>query len=632
MRAPLEALLAAGPLLGDGGTGTSLVERGVPPGASFEALNLENPDLVADVHRAFVAAGARLVETNTFGANGFKLAAHGLADRVADINRAGVAIARRVADAAGDAAPAEDAGPPATAVPGHAVVVSGSVGPLGVHMAPYGRVQPGQARAAFREQIEALADAGADLLSIETQVDLAEAEQAVGAARDVCDLPVLLTATFTRDDRMLMGPTPEQAARRFVELGADAIGVNCSQGPAQVLRIIEAMRVIAGDTPIVARPNAGGPQQVGGRLLYPATAQYFAEYAEALVTAGARIIGGCCGTGPAHIEARAAALERGDGPRVEALPPTEEAASPVGATAPSALAAKLEAGRFVIAVEMDPPRSASAAPLLASAESLADAGADAITIADSPMARLRMSPWAACRLIQEHTGIDTVLHFPTRGRNLLRVQGDLLAAHALGIRNVFVCMGDPTAIGDYPEAASDADVAPSGLIALITQAFNRGTDRSGASIGEATRFLVGCALNLNADDLERECRLLRRKIDSGADFALTQPVYDVDVVTRFRAAYERRHGELRLPLLVGILPPVSVRHAAFLHNEVPGIRIPDDVQERLRRAGDHAAKEGVDVAGGIAEGLVEHAGGIYLMPPFGRFDLAVELIDAVHRR
>lgn len=606
-------LLGEAPVLSDGGMGTALVDQGVPPEASMEAVNLEDPDAVTGVHRAFVEAGARFVETNTFAANRYKLASFGLAERVEEVNRAGVELARSVSP-----------------------VVAGSVGPLGVHLAPYGRVRPEEARAAYAEQIAALAGAGVDLLCVETQTDLGEMEQALAAAREVTTLPVIVSATFTRDDRTLLGSSAAQVASRLVELGVDAIGVNCSQGPAQVLRLIRAMHEVSGTVPLVARPNAGGPVQVAGRLLYPATPEYFGEQALALVQAGASVVGGCCGTGPDHIRAMGAALE--EGARVPAAvtlarPALPEA--PPGPSERSGLGAALAEGRFAVAVETDPPRSSSAEQLLAGALTLSDAGADVITVADSPMARMRMSPWAACRLVQEHVGIETVLHFPTRGRNILRIQGDLLAAHALGIRNVFVCLGDPTSIGDYPDATSNVDVAPTGLIKLVAKGFNAGTDQVGASIGEATGFVVGCALNLGARDLDRECALLQRKIRSGADFALTQPIYDVAVLERFREAYERRHGALELPLLVGILPPVSERHAAFLHNEVPGIEVPVALRERLRAAGDRAVEEGVIASTELARRLPGLAAGMYLMPPFGRFDIAAELVEAVageHRR
>ncbi len=611
--AELRRTLAEGPLLADGGMGTSLIARGAPVGACLEAMNLEDPADVEQVHRGFAAAGARLIVTNTFGANRFRLAAYGLADRVGAINRAGVSIARRAG----------------------AQIVAGSVGPLGVRLAPYGRVGLEDALAAYAEQVAALVEGGADLVLIETQSDLREIEQALAAARTAAPgVAVVASATFTRDDRTLLGETPGQVASRLVELGADAIGVNCGEGPAQVLRVLRAMRPAAGDVPLVARPNAGGPAEVGGRFVYPATPGYVAEHALAFVEEGAAVVGGCCGTGPEHTSAIAAALRSGRhlgvqvAERVETSAESGEPDAPGGAT--TALAAALEAGRFVIAVEMEPPRSTSAARLVAAAGTLRDAGADVIDVADSPMAKMRMSAWAACRLVEEQLGVETVLHFPTRGRNLLRLQGDLLGAHALGIRNLFVCVGDPVTIGDYPQGSGNVDVTATGLLALIADEFNRGRDRAGSSIGEPTSFFAGAAVAPNASDLERECRLLKKKVDAGARFLLSQPLYETDGLARLRETYERVAGApLHVPVLAGVLPLVTVRHAEFLHNEVPGIAIPPAARARLERAGDDAAREGVVMAAELAAGLREAgAAGVYVMPQFGRYDLAAEVVEA----
>jgi methionine synthase / methylenetetrahydrofolate reductase (NADH) len=614
-REAFKALLEEGPLLGDGGTGTSLDAAGVAPEACFDELNASRPDVVAGVHRAFAEAGSRFVETNTWGANRYKLDKHGLADRTRELNIAGANLAR---------------------VSPH-VLVAGSVGPLGVRLAPYGRVQPEEARAAFAEQIAALAEGGVDFLSIETHSDVAEIECAIAAARSVApDLPILASFTFTQDDRTPLGDAPEDVARRLAELDVDAIGVNCSQGPSQVLRIVTAMRPHAKKTPMSAMPNAGGPARVGGRIHYPATPEYFGEHAGAFLGAGVSILGGCCGTGPEHIAAMARALREpatAAAIRVEAEHAEEVAELPTAALPFTAFARKLLSGRFVINVEMEPPRSASVAKLIAAAETLAEAGADAVSVADSPMAKMRMSAWAACTLIQQQGGIETVLHFPTRGRNLLRVQGDLLAAYALGVRNVFAVMGDPTAIGDYPEATDNVDLVPSGLIALIKSSFNLGLDRTGASIGEATSFVVGCAVNLNAPDLQREARTLKKKIDAGADFALSQPIYDRAKLDAFFEVYERRWGEpLMLPLLVGLLPLRTVRHAEFLHNEVPGIEIPESIRDRMRQAGGDSWKEGLAIADELAADLRDGAAGLYLIPPFGRYDVASELIERIRDR
>ena len=610
--------LASGePLLADGAMGTLLHARGVPIDACFDELNLTRPDLVAEIHREYIEAGARLIETNTFGANPFKLAAHGLETKLEDVNAAAVRLARHAAEA-----------------PKDAVLVAGSVGPLGVRLAPFGRIQPEQAAAAFRRQIAALVDSGVDLLLFETHTDVRELSLAIETARSISVLPIVASMTYTRDDRTLLGDSPAQVCGALLRAGADVIGANCSGGPAQLLRILHAMRQAAPTARFSIMPNAGWPERVAGRILYTATPEYFAEHARAFRQAGASIIGGCCGTTPPHIAAMRQALELpsngAEATFVEVLP--VPAPAPRSPDQPTQLARLLSAGRFVTSVELDPPRGFSTHKLLAAAHLLAEAGVDVINVADSPMARMRMSPWAVCHLIQSETALETVLHFPTRGRNLLRIQGDLLAAHALGVRNVFVVMGDPTAVGDYPEAMDDYDVPPSGLIQLIKHHFNAGVDQAGADIGGATSFVVGCAVNLCAPDLEREARVLHRKVKAGADFILSQPVYDAEVVRSFRRLYASAFGPLTTPLLVGLLPLHNARHASFLHNEVPGIKIPGPVRERIAHAGADAPAEGVRLAGELLEELADQVQGIYLMPAFQRFDLAAEVVDRARQR
>lgn len=602
------------PLLADGAMGTLLHSQGIPFEQCFDELNLSRAEMVFQIHRQYVEAGAQILLTNTFGANRYKLSRHGLDGKVAEINRAGVELARRAAEMAG-----------------RLVFVAGDVGPLGVRIAPYGRVRPEQAYQAFAEQIAALSEAGADLIVIETMSDLHEVQLAVQAARQVCSLPLVASLTFTRDDRTLLGDAPAQVARVLSEAGVDVIGVNCSGGPAQVLRILKQMRSVAPQARFWAKPNAGWPEQVGERIRYPAEAGYFGEYALAFCQAGANVVGGCCGTTPAHIAAMQASLARFPQgcavPQIEWTPPLDEVA--VSEAPPSELAQKLAQGRFVISVEMDPPRGLSTHKLVAAASLLREAGADVINVADTPMARMRMSAWAVCDVVQRQVGIETTLHFPTRGRNLLRVQGDLLAAHALGIRNVFVVMGDPTAIGDYPEAMDNYDLVPSGLIKLIKQGFNLGVDHSGVSIGQPTQFFVGAALNLVPAEQEKEMKNLRRKLRAGADFFITQPIYRAEDGERFLEEYARLYGALGRPLLVGILPLVTLRHARFLHHEVPGIFIPEEIQERLERAGDGAAQVGVEIAVELIEKIKPWAQGVYLMPQFNRFDLIAEVIEAV---
>jgi homocysteine S-methyltransferase len=606
------------PLLGDGAMGTLLNARGVSFEQCFDALNLTDPGLVSDIHRAYIEAGSQVIQTNTFGANRYKLAGHGLEQQLAEINRAGVALARQVALDSG-----------------REVLVAGDVGPLGVRLAPFGRVQPEQACQAFAEQIRALCAAGADLIILETMSDLNEIRAAVSAARQVfaqlaAPLPVVASLTFTRDDRTLLGDTPAQAATTLHAAGADVIGVNCSGGPAQILRILRQMRQAVPQARLSAMPNAGWPEQVGGRIMYPARPDYFGDYARAFREAGACLIGGCCGTTPQHIAAMRAALENtSSGGTLNGLAITslESEFETSSSDKPSQLAEKLAAGRFVISVEMDPPRGLSTHKLLAGASLLAEAGADVINIADSPRARMRMSPWAVCSVIQREFNVETTLHFPTRGRNLLRVQGDLLAAHALGIRNVFVVMGDPTEIGDYPDAMDNYDLVPSGLIQLIKQGFNAGIDHAGVEIGQPTSFFVGCALDPTPLDPQRELRNLRRKILAGADFILTQPVYQPEAAGEFLKRYAELFGPPGIPVLAGVLPLSGPRHAAFLNNEVPGISIPAEIQRRLQEAGEAAPQAGVRVALELIEAMRPWASGVYLMPAFNRYDLAAEIIE-----
>jgi len=410
------------------------------------------------------------------------------------------------------------------------------------------------------------------------------------------------------------------------------IGVNCSGGPAQILRIIRQMHKAVPDARLSAMPNAGWPERVGGRIMYPASPDYFGDYARALREAGSCLIGGCCGTTPKHIAEMQEALKKpGLNVLANGIGISFEDSEPslITADQPSKLSRKLASGEFVVSVEMDPPRGLSTHKLMAGASLLAEGGADVINIADSPMARMRMSPWAVCNLIQREFHVETVLHFPTRGRNLLRVQGDLLAAHAMDIRNVFVVMGDPTEIGDYPDAMDDFDLVPSGLIRLIKCGFNVGLDHAGVEIGQPTSFFVGCALNLNPQDIDREIKYLHRKIESGADFILTQPVFQPEVAESFLEKYQHEKGTLQVPILVGVLPIINHRHAGFLHNEVPGIVIPESIQQRIIDAGEGAPQEGVRIAVELIQQMRSWTKGIYLMPAFNRYDLAVQILDQV---
>lgn len=598
-----QALLAERVLLADGGTGTALLDQGHDDGVC-ETLNVSARDSVRDIHESFVRAGSDLVITNTFGANRFRLASVDAQDRVDQVNLAGVARARESG----------------------AEFVAGSVGPLGVRLAPYGRVSREQAVEAFSEQIASLVQGGVDLLVLETFSDLMEALAAMDAAiRTAPKTAVIATLTFTRDDRTLLGETPTSVARSLQEAGAVAIGANCSEGPDQILRVLAEMQRAIPGHPLIAKPNAGGPQRRDGRTRYTASPEYVARYVPAYLEAGARIIGGCCGTGPAHVAALRQALD--DPAGVDAVhlqvSETRDVDQVEGGNAPAShLVDALAAKRWIITVEMEPPHGPGPARMIAAAETLRDAGATTVNVADSPRAQLRMAPWAAAHLIQDEAGIETILHFPTRGRNLLRIQSDLLASHALGIRNLFAVLGD--AVG--PNAGDLGEVTPSGLIAMVSQQLNAGVDRSGAALGEPTRFAIGCAVNPNAEDLDREIRVLRRKQDAGAVYALTQPMYDPGVLERFLLRYEEIHGALELPLLAGLLPLASARHAEFLQNEVPGIEIPESVRKRMGAATDERS-EGRAIALELVEALKPQVAGVYLIPAFRRYDAAAELID-----
>lgn len=604
------------PLLADGAMGTMIHAHGITFDKCFDELNVTQPSVVADIHRTYIDAGAQIILTNTFGSNKYRLSTHGLQSKVKEMNTAAVSLARRVVEASFKE-----------------VLIAGDVGPLGARLAPFGRVKPEQAFAAFKEQIEALVSTGVDLILIETMSDLYEVAEAVKAARDVDqEIPIVASMTFTRDDTTLLGDNAKKVAIELTKMGVDVIGINCSSGPSQVLRLLNVMRRTAPEEKFLVKPNAGWPERIGARIMYPATPEYFGDYAMAYVDAGASIIGGCCGTTPLHIAAMRAAL---DSPRSAArkdhvttsFVEKEEGTSP--AEQPTQLAQKLSAKQFVIGVEMHPPRGFSTHKLLAGAHLLSEAGADVVNVVDAPMARMRMSAWAVCHLLQDNAKIETVLHFPTRGRNLLRVQGDLLAAHALSIRNVFVMMGDPTSIGDYPNASDNYDVVPSGLIKLIKQGFNTGVDHAGIDIGKPTSFFVGCAVNLCAPDPDKEIKTLQKKIKAGADFALTQPIFETKMAREFLKRYHDLYGELNLPLMAGVMPLFNNKHANFMHNEVPGIFIPESLRDRMQKSGENGAVEGIKIASELLIELREVVQGVYLMPPFGRYDLAAEIIDLV---
>jgi methionine synthase / methylenetetrahydrofolate reductase(NADPH) len=603
---PFVERLRQGFLLADGGMGTLLYARGVGYDHCFELLNIERPDLIRAVHADYLAAGARLIETNTFGGNAVRLAEHDLSGRAHELNLAGAQLARAVADT----------------IPG--TWVAGSVGPLGVHLAPIGHVAHERAAQLFADQVAALAAGGADVILIETMRDLDEALIALSAAHLACDLPVIVSVTFGEDGLTASGHTPEAVVAALEAAGADVIGANCSTGPAPMLDVMARMAAVTG-TPLSAMPNAGLPAVVNGRFIYTSPPGYMGDVMAQMAATGVALVGGCCGTTPDHIAAIGAALAGGrpEGLRLSFPAPDEPGGpAPAALTGPTALARAL-GERFAVTVEVDPPRGFNFAAALPKLRPLAECGlVDALNVADSPRAQARMSALAMGALIQGELGLETVLHMGCRHRNLVAIHSELLGAHALGIRNMFVVMGDLPANGDYPDATVVNDITATGLMKLLAT-FNRGVDVNGRRLDQPTAFHVGCAFNFGAADLDRELALLEKKLESGARFALSQPVYEAGAVER---AVDRLGGRFPVPVLVGVLPLWNARHAAFLHNEVPGIIIPAPVMDAMVRAGEHGRAAGVRLARELLADLTGAVQGAYFMPPFEKYDLVPEIV------
>jgi methionine synthase I (cobalamin-dependent)/5,10-methylenetetrahydrofolate reductase len=627
MAHPLLDRLDAGVLLGDGAMGTMLYEAGHELDTCLDALNLTHPATVALVHRSYLNAGADIIETNTFGANRYRLELHGLADKVRDVNFRGVKIAREERE-----------------ISGRPVLVAGSIGPTGRTLEPYGTLPKEEAQEAFAEQIGALLEAGVDLLMIETMGDLNEMDAAIAAAREASDLPIIALMTFAEDGLTLSGASPEQVIRHLAEQRVDIVGANCSVGPQRLLGVIRRMHEELSNTAtaegaprIAAVPNAGWPSRVGSRLIYQSSPEYFAQFAQEAMSAGARLIGGCCGTTAAHTNAMRHAIDSGNadnhpspngrtsqssGPQVTviSIPESDEEDTEVK---------KALGKRFLKCVEIDPPKGLNPQKALDGARMLKEAGVDAINVADSPMARVRMSAMMLCYLIQHQIGIETIIHFTTRDRSLMGLQSELLGAHAAGVRNILALTGDPPSLGDYPDSSAVYDVDSIGLIRVIRR-MKQGEDSSGSSIGRAANFTIACAVDPTKPNLDEEVRRLREKIGAGADFVMTQPIFDMRVWTNFLELYGV--DRLPVPVMIGILPLQSSRHAEFLHNEVPGITLTDDARERMRKAGNSGRKEGVKMAQELLHELRPHAEGVYLMPSFGRYEVAAEVIQVLEDR
>jgi methionine synthase / methylenetetrahydrofolate reductase (NADH) len=604
-------------LVCDGAMGTMLYSRGVFINKSFDALNLAQPDLVEDVHREYVRAGADVLETNTFGANRIKLGSFGLADKLKDINIAGVRLARR---AAGDRA-----------------YVAGSIGPLGIRIEPWGKTGVDEARDYFREQAQALVEGGVDLFILETFRDLNEIGAAIDAVRSVSDLPIVAQMTTEEDGNTQDGTPPEQFAPELEKRGATIIGVNCAVGPAPMLETIERMEAVT-RVNLSAQPNAGKPRDVEGRNIYLCSPEYMASYARRFIQHNVRLVGGCCGTTPEHIKQIKAAIRSGTGahPEAAASPAAIEKARgtrPAGIAAPpirreqkSRLAGELVRGRFVIGVELLPPRGFEAEPAIQRARELKRYGVDVINIPDGQRAGARLSALSMAVLIEQQAGIETLLHYSCRDRNLLGIQSDLLGAHAMGIRNLLLITGDPGRVGDYPDATAVFDVDSIGLTNVVAR-FNHGSDMGGQPIGAPTGFHIGVSANPAASNLDEELRRFDYKVEAGAEFVMTRPVFDLVAFERFL----KRIEHARLPVIAGVFPFDSVRNAEFMANEVPGIRVPDALIERMRRADGQAAAaaEGIQIAREISGGLRRMVQGVQVSTQSGNIDAALAVIDGL---
>lgn len=606
MEHPFVARLRRGPLLADGAMGTELFSRGVPSDQCLDALNLAEPNVVQQVHRDYIAAGSELIETNTFGANRFRLDPFGLAERVRDINRQGTRIAREARE-----------------IMGEHVFVAGSIGPSGAAIPPLGNVTFEEIGTALAEQAEGLAESGADLLVFETFTNLDELTAAIRATKKVCDLPIVAQMSFGDGLRTASGHDLAEVADTLGHLGVAVIGANCGVGPQQALAIAEQLR--RDDRLVAVQPNAGYPVRVRGRVAYLATPEYFGNFAAAAVTRAARLVGGCCGTTPAHVAAMRPMI-RTDSPRttitVPARPKTEPSRPPAADAEPrTRLAGKLDRGEFIVSVELDPPKGVNPAKALRGAAALKEAGADLINIGDSPMAKVRMSALGLALLIQQNVGLETLIHFTGRDRNLMAIQSDLLGAHALGIRHVIALTGDQMRSSAGPRVSTVWDVDAIGLIGILKR-MNEGFDATGTSIGRPTNFLIACAVSPNAEDVEHEIERFRRKIEAGANFAMSQPLFSMEQLERF---HDRLGGAVPIPHVLGIVPLESYRQAEFLHNEVPGFSIPEDIRERLRVAGDHAAEEGLRIAAEFVEQARRHVSGVYIITSYGRYDAALSL-------
>jgi methionine synthase I (cobalamin-dependent)/5,10-methylenetetrahydrofolate reductase len=616
MRTFREILESDGVFVFDGAMGTRLYDKGVYINRSYDELNLTAPDLVRDVHEEYVRAGADLIETNSFGATRHKLQAYGLEERVVQINTAAARLAKEAA--------------------GEKALVAGAIGPLGLRIEPYGPTSFDEAKGMFMEQVRGLLDGGVDLFILETFSELPAVEQAIRAVRELSDLPIVAQMTIQMDGNTSFGTTPENFTARLAELGVDVIGLNCGVGPTHVLSALETMREVT-DKPLSAQPNAGLPRDVQGRQFYMGSPEYMATFARRFVQAGARFVGGCCGTTPTHIKLISDSI-RSISPRqtqvfaaqaqakvVDLKPQDVEVVDP---ETRSNWSRKIARGEFVTSVEVLPPKGCDAEKTLESIRLLKDAGVDAVNIPDGPRAQTRMSAQATAVLVEREIGIEAVLHYCCRDRNLLGMMSDLLGAAALGLHNLLIITGDPPKMGPYPDATAVFDIDSIGLTNMVSK-LNHGLDIGNNPIGKPTAFSIGVGVNPGAVNLEEEIRRFEWKVEAGAEYAITQPVFDTAQLRTFLD----RISHVKIPIVAGIWPLVSYRNAEFLHNEVPGVNVTPEILERMRIASEkgkeEAREEGILIARESLLEVRDVIAGVQVSAPFGNVRYALQVFDVL---
>lgn len=600
----------------DGAMGTRLYDKGIYINRSYDELNLTNPELVREVHEEYIKAGADIIETNSFGATRHKLQPYGLEGKLAEINTAAARIARQAA--------------------GEKVFVAGAIGPLGIRIEPFGPTSFDEAKELFKEQASALLEGLVDLFILETFSELSVIEQAVKAVKELCDLPIVAQMTIQMDGNTTFGTTPEHFTADLDSWGVDVIGLNCGMGPTHVLNALEKMREVT-DKPLSAQPNAGLPRDVGGRQFYMGSPEYMATFAKRFVQAGARFVGGCCGTTPTHIKLIADSI-RSISPRqlqgkhhvvhtrVHDLKP--EDVSVVPAEERSNWSRKVARGEFVTSVEVLPPKGCDAEKTLESIKLLKDAGVDAVNIPDGPRAQTRMSAQATAVLVEREVGIEAVLHYCCRDRNLLGMMSDLLGAAALGLHNLLIITGDPPKMGPYPDATAVFDIDSIGLTNMVSK-LNHGLDIGNNPIGRPTAFSIGVGVNPGAVNIDEEIKRFEWKVEAGAEYAITQPVFDTDQLRTFI----RRIEHVRIPIIAGIWPLVSFRNAEFLHNEVPGVNVTPEILERMRVASEkgkeEAREEGINIARESLLEVRDIIAGVQVSAPFGNVRYALQVFEAL---